>query len=416
MGVPTGFYFGPLPIPPSGYYVHHPPLLPLLVTGTFGVFGEHEWAARLVPVVASLATVILLWLLLRDLAGERAATLGAAVMACQPMLLYIGQMVNFEPVTLPVMLAVLLCYRRQWRRAMLACLAVGLWLCWHVHLFALVLIIVWWRRERRLALITLGWVLLSLVSFVVFTRLARPDAWASEWEAASRRVIDRGEVGYSFWQWLGVQRTFFSTRFVPVVWVLVCAGGVWAWRQTVVWVAVLTATLVVAGLPNFSYIHDYAGFYFLAPVGLLGGLALEALWKRRSGAVWVAIVLVVIAGWGVARSQWLRQMPFCVLRWGGDESRELIPRLGREINRSFPETMDVQLNFLHVYGPHLAYYAQRQLFNGLSKFEHESDDGGVIWLDAPGGAELAASLPAREQRLVKIDGYRFSFWTPQASR
>jgi hypothetical protein len=31
-GVPATLYFGPLPIPPEAYYVHHPTLLPLLVS------------------------------------------------------------------------------------------------------------------------------------------------------------------------------------------------------------------------------------------------------------------------------------------------------------------------------------------------------------------------------------------------
>ena len=36
-GVPATLYFGPLPIPPDAYYVHHPTLLPLLVTASFAV-------------------------------------------------------------------------------------------------------------------------------------------------------------------------------------------------------------------------------------------------------------------------------------------------------------------------------------------------------------------------------------------
>src|ERR1700722_7706836 len=39
-GVPATLYFGPLPIPKDAFYVHHPTLLPLLVTGAFAVFGE----------------------------------------------------------------------------------------------------------------------------------------------------------------------------------------------------------------------------------------------------------------------------------------------------------------------------------------------------------------------------------------
>ena len=95
-GASSGFYFGPLPIPPSGYYLHHPPLLHLAVTALFAVFGEHEWVARLLPIGCSLMSVVLLWSLVCSCAGSRTATLSAAVFATLPMELRYGQKVNFE--------------------------------------------------------------------------------------------------------------------------------------------------------------------------------------------------------------------------------------------------------------------------------------------------------------------------------
>src|SRR3954463_6438983 len=43
-GVPATFYNGPLPIPATAYYVHHPTLVPLLITAPVAVLGEKEWA------------------------------------------------------------------------------------------------------------------------------------------------------------------------------------------------------------------------------------------------------------------------------------------------------------------------------------------------------------------------------------
>lgn len=83
-GAASGFYFGPLPIPAWGYYLHHPPLLHLVITVLFVIFGEHEWAARLLPIGCSLTSAVLLWLLVRSCAGSRTATLSAAVFACLP--------------------------------------------------------------------------------------------------------------------------------------------------------------------------------------------------------------------------------------------------------------------------------------------------------------------------------------------
>ena len=38
-GVPATFYVGPLPIPPTAYYVHHPVLFPLLITASVRALG-----------------------------------------------------------------------------------------------------------------------------------------------------------------------------------------------------------------------------------------------------------------------------------------------------------------------------------------------------------------------------------------
>jgi 4-amino-4-deoxy-L-arabinose transferase-like glycosyltransferase len=110
-GQSSAYYFGPLPIPPSGYYLHHPPGLHLVLTALFALFGEHEWVARMLPISCSLASVILLWLLARSCVGIRAASLSAAVFACLPMELLYGKMVNFEPIVLMLILGALLCLR-----------------------------------------------------------------------------------------------------------------------------------------------------------------------------------------------------------------------------------------------------------------------------------------------------------------
>jgi hypothetical protein len=111
LGASSGFYSGPLPIPAWGYYLHHPPLLHLVITVLFAIFGEHEWVARSLPIGCSLTSAVLLWLLVRSCAGTRTATLSAAVFACLPMELRYGQMVNFEPCVLMLILGALLCPR-----------------------------------------------------------------------------------------------------------------------------------------------------------------------------------------------------------------------------------------------------------------------------------------------------------------
>jgi hypothetical protein len=76
---------------------HHPPLVNLLVAGSFAIFGESEAAARAVPIAASLASFWLIFLLVRRRYGRAAALVSVAVFALLPMQVEYGKMVNYEP-------------------------------------------------------------------------------------------------------------------------------------------------------------------------------------------------------------------------------------------------------------------------------------------------------------------------------
>lgn len=83
---------------PHAFYIHHPPLLALAVALFFRIFGEHEWAARLVPISLSVASLPLVFLIGRELWGKRAGFIATTVFAIAPMFRIYGRMVNFEPV------------------------------------------------------------------------------------------------------------------------------------------------------------------------------------------------------------------------------------------------------------------------------------------------------------------------------
>ena len=132
-GVPSAFFFGSPPIPPEGYYTHHPPLLSLMLMGMFAVFGEKEWVARALPIAFSICGLVLLWWLVRRCAGLRAAAFCGIHFAAMPMQLHYGRMVNFEPIGLVWMLGAVACLRQweqtgagSWRWLMLALLVLAL--------------------------------------------------------------------------------------------------------------------------------------------------------------------------------------------------------------------------------------------------------------------------------------------------
>ncbi|MFQ5429729.1 MAG: ArnT family glycosyltransferase [Phycisphaerae bacterium] len=93
--------------PPEEYsiYATHPPGLVWLVAAAFKFFGESESVARLVPIAASLGSLVLLVSLVERAVGRPAALLCGLIYALMPMSVYFGRMVNHEAVCLFSMLA-----------------------------------------------------------------------------------------------------------------------------------------------------------------------------------------------------------------------------------------------------------------------------------------------------------------------
>jgi hypothetical protein len=79
-------------------YLDKPPLLYWLVMGSYRTFGVHDWAARLVPGLAGLLTVLLTYFWGRRLAGERVGLAGALMLCLSARFVYLGRMLLMDSV------------------------------------------------------------------------------------------------------------------------------------------------------------------------------------------------------------------------------------------------------------------------------------------------------------------------------
>jgi hypothetical protein len=451
LGVPSGTYCGPLPIPQTGYFIDHPPMLPLTVTALFAVFGEQEWAARLVPIVCSLGTIVCLWLLVRSCVGERAATLCAAVFALQPMELYFGRVVDHEACGLFFITAVVLCIRcwhltneMRWRNAALTCLFVGMWTAWPVYLLAgvgfWVLLAMRQRAEKRLAWIVFTLTAASVVLYVLYIRLGRSDAWDILYAMFQFRtgVKSTGDPGIPWLPWALRQIEYLTTRFSPTAWGLALIGAVYlikhhAASQGLRWLMwanltlLLVAVLWIVGFRNGSYIHSFWGFYFLPFVAIAAGLGLDWLLSFQEKAIGtpllqrLALTLVVLAfvlqaTWAVAGTARLHREQHTIS--GRSEPYELHPILGKAIAAQFPDDTFIIANLPSQNMP-LEYYAHRNLIyfqtiEGWNEvLRHQGKRcRGLIWMEAPGASELLAALPSGTRTIQRVGDLSFCFWSP----
>lgn len=154
-------------------YATHPPGLVWLVAGAFQLFGEHEWAARLVPIAASLGSLaLLMWIVARGW-GRAMALRAGLIYSVMPMAVYFGRMVNHEAVCLFLMLATMAAWagvvdsaassmHRRWRLIVaVSAIAGGIWIDWpgifFAGFFAIAVFFQWYRGIVKLSSVVVVW-------------------------------------------------------------------------------------------------------------------------------------------------------------------------------------------------------------------------------------------------------------------
>ncbi|HEY7126444.1 MAG TPA: glycosyltransferase family 39 protein [Ktedonobacterales bacterium] len=305
------------------FYPDHPPLLGLTIAGAFLVFGEDFWVVRLVPIVYSLATLIVFYLLMRSLFDLGVARFASFLYATFPMMAYYGRDVAHEAPTLFWTMLLLTGYmhwqrdhRRRWLFLMGAAVFIGEAYGWPLFYFACILFAVDWLAARRVdwrlalatvcpALIMLGllfaqiaWALGGTLQPVIdkfFYRTgdALPDgspitlaSWLSH--------IGQGNLqGYGF---LSPLLLLLALVFVAR---RIRAEG-WSLRIRWLGITLLFGLSHVLLFRNGAYFHAYWQFYLLPFYAACLGWAIVAFARSRiSAARWAWGQAAALAGVGV---------------------------------------------------------------------------------------------------------------------
>ncbi|MEI8341583.1 MAG: glycosyltransferase family 39 protein [Verrucomicrobiota bacterium] len=465
-GVPVTLYFGPLPIPRQEYYVHHPTLLPLLVTGVVTLFGEREWAVKLIPIACSLLSLTFLWLLVRDTAGRRAAALTAAFFATMPMELHYGDMVDFEPCLVMWMLAALWSLRRwdtenksRWAFFAGLCCFSAVWTDWPGYLFVSGISLTYlFKKEspkRGFALALLGLAGVSGILFLFQIRNVNPEAWSDLWTAVTLRlgngvgtgsaaVAHAATAHFTIREWLRSIFHALGEDYLVSSWIFVLAGMIYLGSRIksspgLRWIGWATLQMAIAGIPymlllrNWSYIHDFASFFAIGSIAILGGLGIEGMldWIERNGgsrisqpalSLTAVALLIWLGAAGFIRAENQRSQ-FCILDGAPGEPSNLVPDLGSQLGRIFSQDTTILCNF-DPYGSTLPYYAQRTIINNISSADEWKSTakellvpaGGVIWTGSPSAAEILEALPKEEISRITVDEIDFAVWKPGQTR
>jgi 4-amino-4-deoxy-L-arabinose transferase-like glycosyltransferase len=306
------------------YYTNHPPLLPLALAASFAVFGPHEWAARLVPILFTLASLVLVWRIGARLRGETYGLLAAAIFAFVPMNAFYGRMVDHEALTLTFALAALYAYLRWreaaapgWFAASLAMLALAMATGWPGYYLAgflpahHLLADRGTRRDRRVLL----YPLLAFASFGVFLlHVAWLRGGGGLGELASQFVTrtsahtaDFTEGAAHRFTWPGFA-VLWAARAYKLFTLPVLAAALFELWDTARGrggppgrargVTLLLAAFGVTHLLLFrqgAWVHDYWGFYLAVPLAMLAAGGVLGLARGPASRV-IALFLLLFLG------------------------------------------------------------------------------------------------------------------------
>ena len=90
------------------FFTHYPPLLPIFISLSFKIFGISESAARVIPLIFTLGTILLMYIISLKFFNRRIAILSSLLTTIFPITIYFGKMPVQEVIVIaPILLSVL---------------------------------------------------------------------------------------------------------------------------------------------------------------------------------------------------------------------------------------------------------------------------------------------------------------------
>ncbi len=361
------------------YHTHHPPGVPLLLAGSYALFGEHEWVARLTFALFALGSVYLFFLLVSDATTITIGTAATVLMISFPLFIYGSILPVYEAPALFLILLEFYCFSRQvktgkkkYRLWLSASALLGYVTAWATYVAVPLLLL----NELRLRRKTHFKILLILVVTSIFfflLHVAHTKLLTGQWGGGGlediflRRtgVVKDTEPGHTFSPW-----AYFTT-------VLTRLKNFYGWPAilvSMVGVVVLvlnpeqhelrSLTLFLTGtafaLPilfrNYVFVHDYTLYYFSPLCALTAVIGLSTIHFSKEKFLLIATGLLVLVNTWAAKEMWSEL-------WTSIEWYDASPLIGAHLKQTTnPGQSILVLNaLLKEQETQLEYYADRAM-------------------------------------------------------
>lgn len=399
---------------------HYPPVLPLLVAASFLVFGVQEWAARLVPMIASGFAVFLVFRIARSSLGNGPGVIAGILLTVTPMFRYFAKMPVHEPLITAAVLWVTERYlawragQGSWRWLLVATIlaqSIG----WPGYYIApLLFLFDWFRRKSpdlRVFLPLLVTAPLQFSLHLLHNLILVGEPFGGGLLRVLRLRLDLADPSQNVLfatplsDFLSRELVWSVVYFTAVQLVLMILGafllikeGRLRQSQGVYLVLLAYGVVHAAIFRHAALLHEYLLFYLGPGIALCAAFALERirLWigeRRRSWRGGMAWGVVIAAVW----FSFLERRSFAAAL-ESTRMHEIGKLVGEEIAAQTAPTETIwahSLPFAMIYSKFVLYYADRTVLF----FDKESQP-------LPEGADYEMIIKDRQPSGFNPVGYR----------
>lgn len=298
------------------FSTHYTPVLPILISFSYRLLGISEWSTRLVPAAASLASVLLVILLGKELISFRAGIIAGTLMTVTPMFIYYGKNPVHEVVLLPFALLAFYSYVRwrqahieKWWKFLLISAAAAMLIGWSGYYAAGLIAIHGFLAEKKFR--TRFLVLPALMAgffltFLFYVSVFNPDVGSELRRAVTARM---GEGGFGMTDFV-VRELRYSINlftatllFLSTIWVFSVIPGLtrnlykYLYRSRIESGMTGNTILILLGLFGVAHILIFrqAGYYheyLLFPV--LPFVVLAAAGVIYRAKLWIILIILAL--------------------------------------------------------------------------------------------------------------------------
>jgi len=333
---------------PQGFYTHYPPLLTLIMAGWFKIFGVGDWQARMVALMITLGSLLVLVRLFNYLKFKPWAVLAGLAVGLTPMWRYFSLMPSQEALIVFFSLLSVLAFLKQQKRLFYLSVVLnglsgwaGYWL--YPWLFLL--------NKRRSWLIKAGLILavifLAHLAHTYF--LTGSIIGGGLLEALLLRLNVTPPPEFTWWNYLILERQRLTAFYTLTLLAVAAVSTVWK-RERLVLALLGWGLSYPLIFSNVVFVHDYFNIFFIPYLAV----AAAYLFKRSKPVLVIAFCLLVF--W--ERNHFYQALTVTNSFQSGYE-------LGWQINQIVPESETAYVvgsdEFLESQNLFVSYYGDRKI-------------------------------------------------------